>query len=200
MPVAYHRGQLYFLFGKENQYERSAPGWSDFGGGADNTEEFTATAAREASEELTGFLGTRADIAAMMRRVGTLAVTLPSDSPKHTDYRMFIVPFEYDDALPFYFNNNRDFLETKLTGKMIQCVRVFEKRQIAWFSFAEMRRRRREFRCYFRAMVDRLVGMRAEIERFVRGRGGRCGQWLRTRMRGRGRGGARGGGRSRRRR
>ena len=34
LPVAIHNKELYFLFGKENQNEKSAPGFSDFGGNA----------------------------------------------------------------------------------------------------------------------------------------------------------------------
>ena len=63
-------GKIYFLFGKENKYEDSASGWSDFGGGTDNKETFFQTACREGSEELTGFLGSSNDIAAMLKKNG----------------------------------------------------------------------------------------------------------------------------------
>ena len=36
LPTTIHNDKLYFLFGKENQYEDSAEGFSDFGGGTDN--------------------------------------------------------------------------------------------------------------------------------------------------------------------
>ena len=58
LPVAIHKGKLYFLFGKENSLEDSAPGFSDFGGGIESGETAYQTAIREGSEELTGFLGT----------------------------------------------------------------------------------------------------------------------------------------------
>ena len=63
-------GKIYFLFGKENKYEDSASGWSDFGGGTDNTESFFQTACREGSEELTGFLGSSNDIAVLLKTKG----------------------------------------------------------------------------------------------------------------------------------
>ena len=53
LPTTILNGKLYFLFGKENQYEDSAPGFSDFGGGTDNNEKFLETAVREGGEELT---------------------------------------------------------------------------------------------------------------------------------------------------
>jgi hypothetical protein len=33
LPATIRNGKLWFLFGKENKYEKSAPGFSDFGGG-----------------------------------------------------------------------------------------------------------------------------------------------------------------------
>ena len=55
LPVAIHKNQLYFLFGKENPMEDSAKGWSDFGGKMENGETPYTAALREGSEELTGF-------------------------------------------------------------------------------------------------------------------------------------------------
>ena len=57
LPVAIHKGKLYFLFGKENEMEDSARGFSDFGGGVEEGESIMDTALREGSEELCGFLG-----------------------------------------------------------------------------------------------------------------------------------------------
>ena len=57
LPVALHKGKIYFLFGKENEMEDSAPGFSDFGGRVENSESIMETALREGSEELCGFLG-----------------------------------------------------------------------------------------------------------------------------------------------
>ena len=38
LPVTIHNDKLYFLFGKENPSEKSAKGWSDFGGRLENKE------------------------------------------------------------------------------------------------------------------------------------------------------------------
>ena len=56
LPVAIHDNTLYFLFGKENPFEDSAKGFSDFGGGMERNESRLDTALREGSEELSGFL------------------------------------------------------------------------------------------------------------------------------------------------
>ena len=68
LPTAIHNNKLYFLFGKENKYEESAPGFSDFGGGSDNNESYLKTAIREAGEELTGYLGSDDDVRKLLRK------------------------------------------------------------------------------------------------------------------------------------
>ena len=71
LPTTIYKGKLYFLFGKENKYEQTAPGFSDFGGGTDNNESYLETAIREAGEELTGFLGSDEQIRNMLTQNGT---------------------------------------------------------------------------------------------------------------------------------
>ena len=39
LPITIHNGKLYFLFGKENELEKSAKGFSDFGGGVEQNED-----------------------------------------------------------------------------------------------------------------------------------------------------------------
>jgi NADH pyrophosphatase NudC (nudix superfamily) len=57
LPVSIHKGKMYFLFGKENEMEDSAKGFSDFGGKVENGESIMDTALREGAEELCGFFG-----------------------------------------------------------------------------------------------------------------------------------------------
>lgn len=67
LPVAWHDGQWYLLFGKEGSLERSARGWSDFGGRVDDFDpredprraafRILESAAREGMEESKAFLG-----------------------------------------------------------------------------------------------------------------------------------------------
>jgi hypothetical protein len=71
LPTTIHNGKLFFLFGKEGKYEDSAPGFSDFGGGTDNSESFLETAIREAGEEFTGFLGNDSDVRNLLKKYGT---------------------------------------------------------------------------------------------------------------------------------
>ena len=56
LPIAIKDNQLYLLFGKENKYN-DTPGWADFGGGIESSENILDAAIREGWEESSGFLG-----------------------------------------------------------------------------------------------------------------------------------------------
>ena len=92
LPTTIHNNKLYFLFGKENQYEDSAAGFSDFGGGTDNKENFLETAIREGGEELTGFLGNDNDLKKLLKKYGTYNIDFESNG--HTTYRVHIFPMK----------------------------------------------------------------------------------------------------------
>ena len=78
LPTTIYNNKIYFLFGKENKYEDSAEGFSDFGGGTDNTESYLSTAIREGGEELTGFLGSSSDIKKILKKHGTYNIDYKS--------------------------------------------------------------------------------------------------------------------------
>ena len=59
LPVSIRNGEIFFLFGEERKRpNETARGWADFGGTPERNELNIDTAAREGSEELSGFLGT----------------------------------------------------------------------------------------------------------------------------------------------
>ena len=70
LPVGVYKNKLYFLFGRENKYERSSPGWADFGGGVDKNDSIWKSAVREAREETIGLLGTEHAIDIDARKAG----------------------------------------------------------------------------------------------------------------------------------
>lgn len=165
LPTTIHNNKLYFLFGKENKYEDSAPGFSDFGGGTDNSESFFETAIREAGEELTGFLGNDADIRKLLRKQGTYNIDYKTDS--HKTYRMHIFPFKYDELLPFYYNNNQRFLQKRLDPKIIKKTKIFEKAEIRWVCVDDLKRMRPQFRCYFQNIIDMMLAQKESIRAFI---------------------------------
>jgi 8-oxo-dGTP pyrophosphatase MutT (NUDIX family) len=165
LPATLHNGKIYFLFGKERDIDEN-PGWSDFGGGTDKGETFMQTAIREGGEELTGFLGSNEDIKKMLNKYGTHNIDYKSKG--YSTYRCHIFPMEYDHLLPFYYNNNQRFLQKKLDPKIIKNTKIFEKTQIKWFSFDDMKKQHNEFRSFYKNIVDLIIFNRLVIEKFVR--------------------------------
>jgi len=160
LPVALHNNQLYFLFGKENPLEDSAKGFSDFGGGVENNESPFDTAMREGGEELTGFLGDGQDIRKHVAKTGCHTITVDT-------YHVHIVPFQYDERLPFYYNNNHRFLWERMDKQLLNRSKLFEKIEIQWFTPDQMRKRRREFRPFYRKIVSKFLEEMPAIRAFV---------------------------------
>jgi hypothetical protein len=167
LPVTIHNNKLYFLFGKERDIDEN-PGWSDFGGGTDKGETFLQTASREGSEELTGFLGNKDDIRQLLEKYGTYDVDYKSQG--HTTYRCHIFPFseEYFYSLPHFYNNNQRFLQKQLDSQVIRDTKIFEKTQIKWFSFEDMKKEKNEFRSFYQNIVDLILADQPKIESFIR--------------------------------
>jgi len=165
LPTTIHNGKLYFLFGKENKYEDSAPGFSDFGGGTDNDESFFETAIRESGEELTGFLGDDNDIKKLLKRHGTYNIDYKTGG--HKTYRMHIFPFEYNHLLPYYYNNNQRFLQKRLDPEVIKNSKIFEKAEIRWVCIDELKKMRPQFRSYFQNIIDMILEQKNDIQKFI---------------------------------
>ena len=165
LPVTIFNKKVYFLFGKEREIDEN-PGWSDFGGGTDKGESFFQTAIREGSEELTGFLGNPNDIKKLLNKYGTFNIDYKSQG--HTTYRCHIFPMIYDDKLTYYYNNNQSFLQKKLDPKIIRDSKIFEKTQIKWFSFDQIKKNYNEFRSFYKNVVDLIMENKSDIEKFAR--------------------------------
>ena len=170
LPVTIHNGKIYFLFGKERDIDEN-PGWSDFGGGTDKGETFIQTAIREGGEELTGFLGSNDDLKKMLNKYGTYNIDYNSEG--YTTYRCHIFPMEYDELLPFYYNNNQQFLQKRLDAKIIRNTKIFEKTQIKWFSFDEIKKHHNDFRSFYKNVIHLILGNQSAIEGFVKSKLGK---------------------------
>lgn len=161
LPVTIYKNQLYFLFGKENPMENSSKGWSDFGGGLEHGETPYITALREGSEELTGFLGKSSDIDILIKKNGGFYEII------HNDYHVHLFFMEYDENLTKYYNNNHKFLWDKMDNNLLNGSKLFEKIEIHWFSLSEMKKRKREFRTFYRDIVDIFIGDIENIRKFI---------------------------------
>jgi hypothetical protein len=165
LPTTIYNNKIYFLFGKERDIDEN-PGWSDFGGGTDKGETFIQTAIREGGEELTGFLGNDSDIRKMLTKYGTYNIDYNSEG--YSTYRCHIFPITYDPLLVHYYNNNQRFLQKRLDHKIIRDTKIFEKTQIKWFSFDEIKRKHVQFRSFYRNIIDLIIENRQDIESFIR--------------------------------
>jgi len=160
LPVAIHKGKLFFLFGKENEMEDSAKGFSDFGGGVEENETIIETALREGSEELSGFLGDSKAIKVFMNR-GVFKLS-------HSDYHIHIFLMKYDENLPCYFTNHHRFVWDRMDKHILNDSKYFEKQEIRWFSQEDMKKERNLFRNFYREIVDRILENISDIKTFVK--------------------------------
>ena len=160
LPISIHNGELFFLFGKENDLA-DTPGFSDFGGGVDNGETPYKTALREGAEELTGFLGGEKEIEELIRKNGG------TYNMQHNTYHMHLFVIDYDNNLPTYYNQNHRFLWSRMNNEELEKTKLFEKAEIRWFSISDMKSHRSEFRNFYQEIVDKLVEDSKNIKQFA---------------------------------
>ena len=161
LPVTINKGKIYFLFGKENEMEDSAKGFSDFGGKVENGESIIETAFREGSEELCGFLGDSKNIKQIIKKQGGIYKL------SHNDYHIHIFFMDYDENLPNYFTNNHRFLWNRMDKNLLNNSKFFEKQEIKWFSINEMTTNKHEFRPFYSEIVDLCLKDIKRITAFV---------------------------------
>ena len=165
LPIAVHNNKIYLLFGKEKDSDENK-GWSDFGGGTEKGESFLNTAIREGAEELTGFLGNPKTIEKLLKKYGYYNIDYKSDG--FTTYRVHIFPIEYDEKLPFYFNNNAQFVNNRLDENIMIKSRIFEKQEIKWFCLNDLYKYKKEFRLFYQNIIDLILLNKKNINNFIR--------------------------------
>ena len=156
LPVSLHNNRLYFLFGEEDKERK----WSDFGGGKNDNEtplsqfvlnpDFTLNnSLNKGYEETNGILGTMSDIKELLKHNTLLKVGI-----EH--YTTFIVKIGYDEALPYYFNNQQKFIKTHFPN-LIDKNGFFEKRQMKWMTINDMKTKRKYFRGHYKYILDHII-------------------------------------------
>ena len=166
IPVAMHNGDLYFLFGQENDIIKDASknqDWGDFGGSAKPGESEMDTCVREGAEELNGFYGNKRDFRKLLLKNQLLKLTY--------DTRVtYLMRVDYDERLPLYFNNNYRFIKETANLRSIAAHPengYFEKSHVRWFTLADLKRERGSFREYFRNFLDMIEYRAPEIRRLM---------------------------------
>jgi len=77
---------------------------------------------------------------------------------------------DYDERLPFYFNNNYRFIKETANLRSIAAHPengYFEKSHVRWFTLADLKRERGAFREYFRNFLDMIAYRAPEIRRLM---------------------------------
>jgi hypothetical protein len=166
LPACFHKGKLYFLFGKENSLA-DTPGWSDFGGGVEKGESIYSTAMREGGEELTGFLGNMEELIKKNGGVYKMQYDSSSDSSSKSSYHVHLFHLDYSDELVNLYNNNHKFLWKRMNQRYLTNTKLFEKIEIKWFSMEEMKKRKHEFRSFYKNVIDIIIEEEANIKRFL---------------------------------
>jgi hypothetical protein len=161
-----HDGQLYFLFGQENDVIRDASknqDWGDFGGSAKPGESEMDTCVREGAEELNGFFGNKRDFRALLSKSQLMKLTY--------DTRVtYLMRVDYDERLPLYFNNNYRFIKETSNLRAIAAHPengYFEKSHVRWFTLEDLKRERSAFREYFRNFLDMIQYRAPEIRSLI---------------------------------
>lgn len=152
LPVAKYKNKLYFLFGKErNRPNETAKGWADFGGGSEEGESKFQTASREGAEELCGFLGNKTKIGSLLKKK---KMTIQTDD---NNYTSFVVPIDYDENLPKYFNNQISFINSYVGKYKLHHTTMYEKQEIKWFSINMLRVHKKKFRPFFQEVISKVI-------------------------------------------
>ena len=138
LPIAFFKGRIYFLFGREyiqatepdGSLFKDAGKWSDFGGAKENKETYKETAIREGYEETGGFIGSKKKIKELINN--------SIHSVTKGGYKSYIVILKYDKDLPKKFR--KKFLSIKNNHPELVCKNgLYEKDMIKWFSYQDIK-------------------------------------------------------------
>jgi hypothetical protein len=165
LPVAIHKNQLYFLFGRDIG---DTPGFACFGGGVEEHEtDIYKAALREGAEELTGFLGDAQQLETLIEtNGGHFPITHQSNRGLYHAH-LFRIP--YEPLLPLFYKQNHDFLMKTLSKTHFSKNKhLFEKAEITWMTPEEMVQRKNEFRPFYRLMVEQILATLPSIQEFLK--------------------------------
>lgn len=151
LPVAIHKGNLYFLFSREYINSKDDGGlWSDFGGSKEKNETFFQTALREGYEESDKIIGSKNNIKNLMEN-SLQEITI-------NGYRTYVVLIDYNKGLPKKFRNK--FLYIKENKPHLLCKKgLYEKDMIKWYSYNDIKKNFNGFRPFYKNIVRTILQM-----------------------------------------
>ena len=164
LPVSINKkGELVFLFGKENPMEDSSKGFSDFGGSIEKGENIYQTALRECAEELSFFLGDANTIDKLIHKNGGVY----KFQSVGTDYHIHIFFLEYDENLPKYYNANHLHLWDKMDKNVLNNSKFFEKIEIQWMTCSSIKHKIKDFRSFYQNIILDVLTQKSNIKKFI---------------------------------
>ena len=153
LPMAFHKGNIYFLFSREWVNSKEDGGlWSDFGGSKDSNETFKETAIRECNEESNKILGSKKRIEYLVNKsIKTITMN---------GYRTYIVLIDFDINLPKKFRN--DFLNVKKNNPELinKNNGLYEKDMLKWMSYNDLKNNPNiMFRKWYKKFIKEILKM-----------------------------------------
>lgn len=145
LPITLYKGEIFILLGQEVDDNL----WSDFGGGREKGETPIQNAIREGCEELNGLLGCEKELYQKVKKNYI-------DTIQFSQYHTILFYIEYDDKLPYYFENLHKFIERKIPNKIAKNG-LFEKRKIKWFSKNDIQKRMKQFRPFYKNIIHNFL-------------------------------------------
>jgi len=151
LPVAIHKGKLYFLFSREYINSKVDGGlWSDFGGSKEKNETFFETSLREGYEESDNIIGSKKDMKKLMEN-SLQEITI-------NGYRTYVVLIKYNKDLPKKFRNK--FLSIKNNNPELLCKNgLYEKDMLKWYSYQDIKKNFNKFRPFYKNIVRTILRM-----------------------------------------
>jgi len=165
LPIAIHKNKIYFLFGRDNG---DTPGFACFGGGIEkNEQDIYKAALREGAEEMTGFLGDKDTLEKLIEKNGgCFPISHQTDRGMYSAH-LFRIP--YEPLLPLFFKQNHDFLMKTMSKRHFSKNKhLFEKQELVWMTVEEMKKRSKEFRCFYPGIIDQIIATLPSIQNFLK--------------------------------
>jgi hypothetical protein len=100
-----------------------------------------------------------------LTKYGTYNIDHKSEG--HKTYRTHIFPFEYNEWLPHYYNNNQQFLQKRLPPKVFKTTKIFEKAEIRWVCVDDLKKMLPEFRFWYKDSINKIIAEQDKIKKFI---------------------------------
>jgi chloramphenicol O-acetyltransferase len=70
--------------------------------------------------------------------------------------------------LPYYYNNNQQFLQKNLDPKVFKETTIFEKAEIKWVCVDDLLKIKKQFRSFYQNIIDNIYREKSNIYEFMK--------------------------------